>query len=168
MEWWNIGTIRVPSDWKIIRFMGPARHCPWHPIINLGIISFFRSSWYNHDINRRGRRVNKPLPMHILRSPLAYSLRGVSSTLRPVSPTGWKRSRRPRHRILRFEKFFDIKKGSALADLGMPWLPRRGGYPWHLYQHSWRNCKIDPNAPEAHKKPWSKHWSYAFLTIIPW
>jgi len=30
--------------------------------------------------------------------------------------------------------------------------------------------KIDPNAPEAHKNPWSKHWSYAFLTIIftPW
>jgi len=26
----------------------------------LGIIIFFRSSWYNHDINRRGRRVNKP------------------------------------------------------------------------------------------------------------
>jgi hypothetical protein len=26
----------------------------------LGIISLFRSSWYNHDINRRGRRVNKP------------------------------------------------------------------------------------------------------------
>ena len=27
--------------------------------------------------------------------------------------------------------------------------------------------KIDSNAPEAHKKPWSKHWSYAFLAIIP-
>jgi hypothetical protein len=26
----------------------------------LGIIIFFRSSWYSHDINRRGRRVNKP------------------------------------------------------------------------------------------------------------
>ena len=25
--------------------------------------------------------------------------------------------------------------------LAMPWLPRRGGYPWHLYQHSWRNYK---------------------------
>ena len=43
MEWWNIGYIRVPSGWKIIRFMGPARHCPWHPIINLGIIIFSRS-----------------------------------------------------------------------------------------------------------------------------
>jgi hypothetical protein len=26
----------------------------------LGIIIFPRSYWYNHDINRRGRRVNKP------------------------------------------------------------------------------------------------------------
>jgi hypothetical protein len=42
--------------------MGPARHCPGHPIpiINLGIIIFSRISWYNHDINRRGMRVNKP------------------------------------------------------------------------------------------------------------
>ncbi len=86
--------------------------------------------------------------MHILRSSLAYSLRGVGSA-----------SRRPRHRILRFEKFFDIKKGQPFV---MPWLPRRGGYPWHLYQQSWRNCK------NWSQKPWSKHWSYAFLTIIPW
>jgi hypothetical protein len=40
--------------------MGPARHCPGHAIINLGIIIFSRSSWYNHGIKRRGRRVNKP------------------------------------------------------------------------------------------------------------
>jgi len=29
----------------------------------------------------------------------------------------------------------------GLFRLGMPWLPRRGGYPWYLYQHSWRNYK---------------------------
>ncbi len=32
---------------------------------------------------------------HIIDCPM--SLRGVGSTLRPVSPTGWKRSRRPRN-----------------------------------------------------------------------
>jgi hypothetical protein len=38
---------------------GACRHGPLHPIIISGIIILSRSSWYNHDVNRRGRRVNK-------------------------------------------------------------------------------------------------------------
>jgi hypothetical protein len=79
--------------------------------------------------------------MHILWSCPAYSLRGVGSP-----------SRRPRGRILRFEKFFNIKKGQPFV-----WechdcheavvIP---GIYINIYGEI---VKIDPNAPEAHKKP---------------
>jgi len=42
--------------------------------------------------------------MYILFSRMAYSLRGVGST-----------SRRPRRRIIRFERLFDIKKGQPFV-----------------------------------------------------
>jgi len=61
---------------------------------------------------------------------MAYPLRGVGST-----------SRRPRYRILRFEEFFDIKKGSASGGFGNAMIARRGGYPRYLYKHSSSPCR---------------------------
>jgi hypothetical protein len=77
--------------------MGPARHCQRHPIIKVGHYYFSQEFWYNHDINRRGRRVNKPW------------IEKTSTEALKSSESG------PRRRILRFEKFFDIKNGSALG-----------------------------------------------------
>lgn len=77
--------------------------------------------------------------MHILWSCLAYSTRPYF--------TLW--------------EAFRHQKSSTIR-LGMPRLPPRSGYPWHLYKHSWRNSE------NWSKKTWSRHWSYAFLTIIPW
>ena len=76
--------------------------------------------------------------MHILWSCLAYSTRPYF--------TLW--------------EAFRHQKSSTIR-LGMPRLPTRSGYPWHLYKHSWRNSE------NWSKKTWSRHWSYAFLTIIP-
>ena len=101
------------------------------------------------------------------------SLRGVGSTLRPVSLTGLRAgSGAGGHDTVScaLKNFSTSKRDPPQADLAMPWLHEgvviRGTY---INIHG-KKVKIDPNAPEAHKKPWSKHGSYAFLTIIftPW
>ena len=60
--------------------------------------------YYDQDNYHAGTIQTGSLPMYILWSPMAYSLRGVGAT-----------SRRPRRRMVRFERFFGIKKGQPFV-----------------------------------------------------
>jgi len=44
-------------------------------------------------------------------------------------------------KVYTLRSFSTSKKSPFQADLGMPRLPRRSGYSWHLYQHLWRNSE---------------------------
>jgi len=97
------------------------------------------------------------MPMTILWSSMAYSLRGGGST-----------SRRPQRRTLRFERFFGIKIRIRLVRIWQRHDCHNGVVLPGTYKQTYGEIvNIEPNAPEAHKNPRSGHRSYAFLTIIP-
>jgi hypothetical protein len=68
----------------------------------------------------------------------------------------------PRRRILHFEKFFNIKKGSASGGSGNAMIATKGCLSWVLIR------TFMENRENWFRLPWFKHWSYAFLTSIPW